>query len=143
MNFNTRTINLTGPQQRATVATLAQNVPDGIQVVFREPVKARKLSQNALLHAVLSEIADQVDWNGKRLSIEIWKRLCVASWLREEKEFPVLIPSLDGNGFDVIYEKTSKLSVAQCASLIEWCFAFGVEHNVKFSTGKLDASSAR
>lgn len=94
--------------------------------------KTRSTAQNALLHAALSDIASQLEWHGKKLNIEVWKRLCVASWLRERKESPDLIPALDGNGFDVIYEKTSKLSTTQCSDLVEWCFAFGVENGVKF-----------
>jgi hypothetical protein len=94
--------------------------------------ETRSLEQNALLHAALTDIANQTEWMGRKLSVEVWKRLCMASWLREKGEQPMLIPALDGNGFDVIFEKTSKLSVAQCSELLEWCFAFGAEHNVKF-----------
>ena len=92
----------------------------------------RSDAQNRLLHAALADIAQQVEWRGQKFTVEIWKRLCVAAWLREKKEQPMLIPALDGNGFDVIFEKTSKLSTAQCSELVEWCFAFGAEHDVKF-----------
>ena len=92
----------------------------------------RSSAQNRLLHAALADIAQQVEWRGQKFTVEIWKRLCVAAWLREKKEQPMLIPALDGNGFDVIFEKTSKLSTAQCSELVEWCFAFGAEHDVKF-----------
>jgi hypothetical protein len=98
----------------------------------------RSLEQNALLHAALTDISQQVEWMGKKLSVEIWKRLCMAAWLREKKEQPMLIPALDGNGFDVVFEKTSKLSTTQCSELVEWCFAFGAEHGVKFRSGTLD-----
>ena len=96
-----------------------------------KPMK-RSSPQNRLLHAALTDISQQVEWMGKKLSVDVWKRLCMASWLREKKEQPMLIPALDGNGFDVIFEKTSKLSAAQCSELVEWCFAFGAEHEVKF-----------
>ncbi|NQD74141.1 NinB family protein, partial [Pseudomonas sp. CrR7] len=46
---------------------------------------------------------------------------------------PQLIPAVDGNGFDVVYERTSQLSVKQCASLLEWIQAFGAEHQVRWS----------
>jgi hypothetical protein len=45
--------------------------------------------------------------------MEVWKRLCMASWLREQGEKPLMIPALDGHGFDVVFEKTSKLSKKQ------------------------------
>ena len=37
----------------------------------------------------------------------------------------LLIPALDGNGMDVIYEKTSHMGVKQMTGLIEWNYAFG------------------
>lgn len=112
----------------------------GHRMVLEVKPSTRSLEQNALLHAALTDISQQVEWMGKKLSVEIWKRLCMAAWLREKKEQPMLIPALDGNGFDLIFEKTSKLSTTQCSELVEWCFAFGVEHGVKFRTRNLDES---
>jgi hypothetical protein len=43
-----------------------------------------------------------------------------------------LIPALDGHGFDVIYEKTSELSVSDCADLITYLHAWGAENGVSF-----------
>jgi hypothetical protein len=92
----------------------------------------RSDAQNRLLHSVLQDIAQQVDWHGKKFDVVTWKRLCMAAWLREAGGNPELIPALDGSGFDVIYERTSKLNKTQCSELIEWCFAFGADHGVKF-----------
>ncbi len=105
--------------------------PEGQVVTFSEPT--RNSEQNALLHACLTDIAKQVDWHGKRLSVDIWKRLCTAAWLREEGESPEMIPALDGKGFDVIFERTSTLSVKQCASLCTWVQAFGDEKGVQWT----------
>ena len=104
----------------------------GHRLVLEVRPETRSSEQNRLLHAALADIAEQVEWAGKKLSVDVWKRLCTASWLRERKEQPMLIPALDGNGFDIIFERTSKLSATQCSELIEWCFAFGAEHEVKF-----------
>jgi len=93
----------------------------------------RSVEQNAKLHACLADIAKQVEHAGKKWNVTIWKRLCTASWLREMGENAQMIPALDGNGFDVIYEKTSKLGVKKCASLIEWVLAFGAEHQVRWT----------
>lgn len=112
--------------------TIKEQLQAGKSLVLTLTEETRSNEQNAILHAVLTDIANQVDWHGKKLSADIWKRLCVASWLREKNQNPVLIPALDGSGFDVVYEKTSKLTTTQCSELIEWCFAFGAEHGVKF-----------
>lgn len=93
----------------------------------------RSHEQNKKLHAMLSDISHQVEHAGKKWNVLIWKRLCTAAWLREEGESATMIPAVDGNGFDVIYEKTSKLGVKKFASLIEWVFAFGSEHGVRWT----------
>ena len=93
----------------------------------------RSGEQNRKLHACLSDIANQVEHAGKKWDALIWKRLLTAAWLRESGEQPQLIPAVDGNGFDVVYERTSRLSVKQCASLLLWIEAFGAEHGVRWS----------
>jgi hypothetical protein len=93
----------------------------------------RTAEQNAKLHAMLMDISRQVEHAGKKWNVLIWKRLCTAAWLREIGESAQMIPAIDGNGFDVIYEKTSKLGVKKCASLIEWVQAFGAEHQVRWT----------
>ncbi|MFE1815602.1 recombination protein NinB [Metapseudomonas otitidis] len=95
--------------------------------------KDRTAEQNAKLHAMLTDISRQVEHAGRKWDVLIWKRLCTAAWLREEGESATMLPALDGNGFDVIYEKTSKLGVKKCASLIEWIQAFGAEHGVRWT----------
>ena len=118
-------------QARQLAAQHCMTAPEGQVVTFSEPT--RNSEQNALLHACLTDIAKQVDWHGKRLSVDIWKRLCTAAWLREEGESPEMIPALDGKGFDVIFERTSTLSVKQCASLCTWVQAFGDEKGVQWT----------
>ena len=103
--------------------------PDGYVVTIKEPT--RNLDQNARLHALLTDVSKQVEWHGKKLPLDVWKRLCTAAWLREIGETPEMIPALDGKGFDVIFERTSTLTVAQMSSLIEWTTAFAAEHGVK------------
>ena len=93
----------------------------------------RSGEQNKALHASLTDIANQVEHAGRKWDALIWKRLLTAAWLREAGDQPQMIPAVDGHGFDVIYERTSKLTVKQCASLLEWIAAFGAEHQVRWS----------
>eukprot|EP01133_Synstelium_polycarpum_P006199 gene6199-7180_t len=93
----------------------------------------RSGEQNKALHAALADIAAQVEHAGKKWDVLIWKRLLTAAWLRESGDKPQMIPAVDGNGFDVIYERTSKLTVKQCGELIEWVHAFGAEHQVRWT----------
>lgn len=93
----------------------------------------RSSEQNRLLHKLLNQVSEQVEWHGKKLSVTVWKRLCTAAWLRESGHNPLLVPALDGQGFDLIFEHTSKLNVSQCASLITWIEVFGTESGVKWA----------
>lgn len=119
---------------RALAELAVRSAPDGMVVQIVDPTRTRE--QNALLHAALTDIAEQFPWYGKKLSVIVWKRLCTASWLREMGEQPELIPALDGNGFDVVFEKTSGLTVPQMTALIEWVLAFGATNGVKFGDGQ-------
>lgn len=128
-----KTIFLIDKHRKQYAYECIKNAPDDYVCTIQK--KTRTLDQNAILHAALTDISKQVLWHGNKLSVDIWKRLCVAAWLREKGEQPMLIPALDGSGVDVIYEKTSRLNVSQCSELVEWCFSFGAEHGVNFSDG--------
>ena len=93
----------------------------------------RSGEQNKKLHASLTDIANQVEHAGRKWDALIWKRLLTAAWLREAGDQPQMIPAVDGHGFDVVYERTSKLSVKQCADLITWIECFGAEHQVRWT----------
>lgn len=93
----------------------------------------RSGEQNKRLHAMLGDVSHQVEHAGKKWDVLIWKRLLTAAWLRESGDQPQLIPAVDGHGFDVIYERTSQLTVKQCGELMEWIEAFGAEHQVRWT----------
>lgn len=105
----------------------------GLVVKFGKATNKRKLEQNKKIHAMLADISRQVEWFNNKFTVEQWKRLTMASWLREEDSRPDMIPALDGNGIDVIYEHTSQLTIKRMASFIEWVYAFGAEHDVIWS----------
>lgn len=93
----------------------------------------RNGEQNRKLHACIQDIAGQVDWAGQRWDVETWKRLLTAAWMRTRNEAAVLVPAIDGHGFDVLYRRTSELDKAECADLIEYLLAWGTENGVTFS----------
>lgn len=91
----------------------------------------RSTDQNALLHKAISEIAKQVEWAGKRRSPETWKRLLVAAWLRAKNEHVEVLPAIDGHGVDVVFERTSRLTVAECSDLMEFVFSWAAQNSVE------------
>ena len=99
-----------------------RTAPEGFVVDVREPT--RNLEQNAALHALLSEIAAMREWAGQRLSIEDWKRLLTAAWCRATGRGVKLVPAIDGQGFDALYQRTSTLSKSEMSELIDYIQAW-------------------
>jgi hypothetical protein len=117
-------------QRKSYAKQLIDQAPNDYVCEIKE--KTRTLEQNALLHGIFTDFERQITWHGNKFNKVVWKRLSTASWLREDGENPLLVPALDQNGFDVIYEKTSHLNIKQCSRLIEWCYSFGSEQGVRF-----------
>jgi hypothetical protein len=107
--------------RRRALEAVAQ-APAGYRVRVDEP--KRTLDQNAKLHAELQEIAETVEWAGKKRDVETWKRLLTAAWLRARGEPIELLPAIDGAGVDVVFRSTSTLTVQEMNELIEFICAW-------------------
>lgn len=105
----------------------------GHRLVLTVAPDTRSSQQNRLLHAMLGEIAQQVEWAGAKRDTECWKRLTTAAWLRARGESVEVLPAIDGHGIDVVFRRTSKLTRAECSELTEYVAAWGAEHGVVFS----------
>jgi len=99
----------------------------GTAVEIRIGEEKRTLHQNAKLWPMLTDVSKQVTWYGQQLRPEDWKDVFTAS-LRQQK----VVPGLDG-GFVVLGMRTSKMGKREFADLIELIYAFGAEHEVKWS----------
>lgn len=108
----------------------------GRRMVVKVEQETRSLAENAMLHALLSQISRQVEWAGAKRDPEVWKRLLTASWCRARGEHVEMLPALDGHGVDIVFRRTSQLTRAECAELIEFVQAWAAEHGV--STGRVD-----
>lgn len=134
--FQTRSIILQGDTQRATVEALARNVPLGVEVVFREPVKARKLDQNGYYWMRLGEIAEQAWFNGRRFNADCWHEYAKRNLM------PGVITTKDGVERSKWLETPDgDLTVISTTQLERKCFAeyttaveaFGASLGVMFS----------
>lgn len=103
----------------------------GKRLVLEVRPETRSDKQNRLLHAMLGDIAAQVEWAGAKRDAEVWKRLLVAAWCRARREQVELLPALDGHGVDIVFRRTSQLTRGECAELCDfigaWCAENGVE----------------
>lgn len=92
----------------------------------------RSDAQNRLLHACLSEISKQVEWASAKRDVDTWKRLLTAAWLRARGEHIEMLPAIDGQGFDIVFRRTSQLTKAECAELSEFVMAWAADNDVVF-----------
>jgi hypothetical protein len=95
-------------------------------VVQVSPPK-RSTAQNALMWALLGDVASQVVWHGQKLTPENWKDILTASLKRQE-----VVPGI-GGGFVVLGTSTRRMAKLEMNELIELIYAFGAQHGVVFS----------
>jgi NinB protein len=117
---------LSHTEARKRAAQAVAEAPDGWVVRIEQP--KRNLDQNAALHAKITEIASRMEWCGKKLDAETWKRLLVGAWSRAVNEPVTMLPALDGNGVEIIFRRTSALTKRECSDLLEWINAWAAEH---------------
>ncbi|MGN8022307.1 recombination protein NinB [Phyllobacterium sp. 22229] len=103
---------------RARVAKWAKNVEVGTIVEFRK--KTRSNEQNAKLHAMLGEVAEQVVWYGRKLDSDDWKNLFTAS-LRVAD----VVPGIDRGTIVPLGIRTSSMTIEEMGNLITLIYAFG------------------
>ena len=97
-------------------------------VVRIEPwTEPRNLDQNALMWAMLTDISNQVEWHGEKMSTNSWKAVFSAAVFNQKT-----VPGINGE-LVVIGVSTSKLSKKRMSDLIEIMNVFGIEHNVKWT----------
>jgi hypothetical protein len=101
-------------------------------VIKCEP-ETRSLLQNRRLWAMLTDISNQVDWYGRKLTQEEWKHVFTASLSKQD-----VVPGIDG-GFVVLGKSTSKMTKAEMTELQELMAAFGAEKGVKFTATEDEA----
>lgn len=108
----------------------------GHRMVIEVKPEKRSIAENAMLHALLGQISREVEWAGKKRDVETWKRLLTAAWCRARNEHIEILPAVDGHGVDIVFRRTSELSRAECAELIEYVLAWAAEHGI--NTGDVD-----
>lgn len=120
-----RVVVLRTEADRQRVATWAKNVAAGTTVEFR---KARRtLDQNALLWALLGDVARQVEWYGQHLTPDDWKDVFTASLRRAR-----VVPGIDAGSFVPLGMRTSEMTKAELSDLLELIRAFGAERGITF-----------
>ena len=138
-----RTLILTGEVAKKAACREILAAPEGYAVTIGERQKKRE--QEEKYHAMIGEIASQVEHFGQKRDKETWKRLLIAAFvivLRENAKaegkddpFPevgALIPALNGKDFVQVGVPSRGFTIKQASQFIEYLYAFGEEYGVRF-----------
>jgi hypothetical protein len=118
---------LVNQQVREKALQAIKTAPEGFLVEVK--AKTRSLDQNARLWAMLKDVSHQVSWHGRKLSPTDWKHIFSSSLKKMD-----VVPNLEGNGFVILGLSTSNMNIKEMIDLQELISAFGVEHNVEWSS---------
>ena len=115
---------------RAKAMDWIDRAPVDTRVTFQGP--KRTLPQNDRMWAMLTDIADQLEWVERKHHAEVWKKLLFDLFDHERGTDPDLIPALHGEGFVRLGLQSSDFSIEEMTQFIEFLFAFGTERGVIF-----------
>jgi hypothetical protein len=119
-------VTINGPTDRERVAKWAAQAPMGTRVEFKQT--KRSIPQNDRLWAMLTDIAAQLVWHGKRMTPDDWKLVFMDALKRELR----IVPNIDGTGFVNLGRSSSDLTKDEMSDLFEIIHAFGAQHAVVF-----------
>ncbi|MBP9756729.1 MAG: recombination protein NinB [Phenylobacterium sp.] len=125
------TVILSGQVRREQAHRLVNQAPGGSLVEITPP--GRTLPQNARLHAMITDVARQVEWAGAKRNVEAWKDIFTAA-LRSANHGLDVVPGING-GFVLLGMHTSRMTKAELGDLMTLVEAFGAEHGVEFTDG--------
>lgn len=124
-------------QARQNAAAYCMEAPTGWMVVFSEPVKKR--AQEERYHAMIGEIAKQVEHIGRKWDADDMKRLLIDEFAEEMRlaGTPLhhdgrVIPSFDGRRIVQLGIQSRDFYVKEAAQFIEFLYAFGTARGVTF-----------
>lgn len=136
--MKSKTFFLAHEQARCNAAEYARTAPDGWMVVFSEPRKKR--AQEEKYHAMIGEIAAQVEHIGRKWDADDMKRLLVDEFAEEMRLAGVPLHhdgrvtiSFDGRRTVQLGIQTAEFYVKEAAQFIEFLYAFGAARDVVFS----------
>lgn len=123
---------------RANAIKAVQAAPQGYMVQISEPTKKRE--QEEKYHAMIADIARQVEHIGRKWDADDMKRLLVDEFAEEMRiaGTPLhhdcrVTPSLDGCRIVQLGIQTREFWVKEAAQFIEFLFAFGADRGVRWS----------
>lgn len=127
-----RPLVITGEVARKAICRHVLAAPEGYVVSIKEPT--RNLEQNAKMWAMLTDLENQCNWHGVKLTAAEWKDLLSAGLVKSK-----VVPNIDGSGFVILGQRTSKMTTKQFSELLDLVGLFGDSRGVKWGVISDDA----
>lgn len=128
-----------GDRMRRVIDLVDRGLSRGPVVVTLGRPK-RSGAQNRHFHALIGEIAQQVEVGGRKYSPKVWKAMLVDQFEQEMAAAGTplskpgsTVPSLDGRRVVTVRPSTTELRKAEAAAFIEFLYAQGVDMGVEFT----------
>lgn len=143
--FATRRFILVGEYQRDAAIALLANVPLGLEVLIRKPVKVRGMDQNALMWVgPLADIAAQAWVAGRQYSAEVWHHKFKIDYLPEEFDEELTKEGyrkwdFTPDGDRVLIGSTTQLTKKGFSQYLTQVEAFGAGLGVQFGVRRMAA----
>src|SRR6056297_1167933 len=103
-------------------------------VVVRLGRPRRNLEQNARFHAICTDVAEQAEWMGRKLTKDQWKVLFISGHAIATGGKADVVPGLEGE-FVNVRESTAEMSKERISSLIDYVQAWCAENGVELTDG--------
>jgi hypothetical protein len=115
---------------RRLAADAVHSRPDGHVLVLQEPT--RTVRQNALLHSLFSQIADQAEFHGRRLTPTQWKTLIISAHAVATGIGADMVPGLEGEWVN-LRESSAQMGVKRLNSLLEYTLAWAADNDIRIA----------
>lgn len=126
---------VSGPARQNAMRAISY-AADGMMVEIKPAT--RSLDQNAMLHAVFTEVSKKASFHGRRLTMSQWKTLFISGHAEATGVRTDVVPGLEGE-FVNIRESSATMSVSRMSSLLEyvlaWCAMNGVRVEARAGAG--------
>ncbi len=121
---------ITGELSRKAIIREVVDAPEGYVVSIGKPT--RTMEQNAMLHPLLTDIANQKEWMGKKRTMLQWKVIMVSAHAIATGEPAEMVIGLEGEVVN-LRESTAAMSKKRFSSLLDYVTCWGAMNGVKFS----------
>ena len=121
---------ITGDIARKAICKAVESAEIGMVVSIGQPTRSSE--QNAMLHPLLTDIANQKEWMGKKRTMLQWKVIMVSAHSIATGEPAEMVIGLEGEVVN-LRESTAAMSKKRFASLLDYVLAWGANNGVKFS----------